>query len=87
MSEDRRTFREMQNNINENKKKTKAENHLLEEKKKDFYGDCDHPSTMENGTATILWIGAMVVSLLFKGGWALCIFETIVWWKFITRHK
>lgn len=54
---------------------------------KNFFGNCDSPSTMENGTATLFWIVAMVVSLLFKGGWALCILETIAWWKFITRHK
>ena len=57
------------------------------DKDKDFYGDCDHPSTMENSTATVLWIVAMFVSLLFKGGWALCILETVAWWKHITRHK
>lgn len=48
---------------------------------------CDHPNTMEDSTATILWIVAMVISLLFKGGWALCILETIIWLKFITRYK
>ena len=47
----------------------------------------DHPNTMENSTATVLWIVAMIISLLFKGGWALCIVETIIWWNFITRHK
>lgn len=47
----------------------------------------DHPSTMENSTATVLWIVAMVISLLFKNGWVLCILETIVWWKHITRHN
>lgn len=52
-----------------------------------FYGDCDHPSTMENSTATVLWIVAMIASLLFKGGWVLCILETVAWWKFITRHN
>jgi hypothetical protein len=48
---------------------------------------CDHPNTMENSTATIFWIVGMIVSLLFKGGWALCILETVAWWKFITRHN
>lgn len=52
-----------------------------------FYGDCDHPNTPENSTVTIFWIVGMIISLLFKGGWALCILETIAWWKFITRHK
>jgi hypothetical protein len=48
---------------------------------------CDHPNTMEDSTATIVWIVAMIISLLFKGGWALCILETIIWLKFITRYK
>jgi hypothetical protein len=48
---------------------------------------CDHPNTMEDGTATVFWVIAMVVSLLFKGGWVLCIVETVVWWKFISRYK
>lgn len=52
-----------------------------------FYGDCDHPNTPENSTVTIFWIVGMIISLLFKGGWALCILETIAWWKFITRHN
>lgn len=62
------------------------DNDTQSNKNKDFYGDCDHPNTMENSTATILWIVAMIISLLFKGGWALCILETIAWVKFITRH-
>lgn len=57
------------------------------DKDKDFYGDCDHPSTIENGTATILWIVAVFVSLFFKGGWVLCVLETVAWWKHITRHN
>ena len=48
---------------------------------------CDHPNTMEDSTATVVWIVAMIISLLFKGGWALCIIETIFWWKFISRYK
>jgi hypothetical protein len=53
----------------------------------DIYGWGDHPNTMENGTATFLWIVVMIISILFKGGWVLCILETIIWWKFITRHN
>lgn len=48
---------------------------------------CDHPNTMEDSTATILWIVIMIISLLFKGGWILCIIETLIWLKFITRHS
>jgi hypothetical protein len=48
---------------------------------------CDHPNTIEDGTSTVFWIVAMVISLLFKGGWALCVLETIIWWKFNTRYS
>ena len=46
----------------------------------------DHPSTIEDGTATFFWIVSMIISILFKGGWILCLLETILWWKFITRY-
>lgn len=48
---------------------------------------CDHPNTMEDSTATILWIVVMIISLLFKGGWVLCILETLIWFKFIARYS
>ena len=48
---------------------------------------CDHPNTIEDGTATVFWIVGIIISLLFKGGWVLCIIETVAWWKFITRYK
>ena len=51
-----------------------------------FHGWCEHPNTIENSTATFFWIVAMGVSILFKGGWILCILETVIWFKFITRH-
>ena len=47
----------------------------------------DHPNTMENSTATILWIVVMIVGAIFKGNFAIWIIATIIWWKFITRHK
>lgn len=56
-----------------------------QEKMRELYINVDHPSTMENGTATFLWAVAMIVSLLFNGGWVLCILETIIWWRFISR--
>ncbi len=47
----------------------------------------DPPNTISNGTAVFIYIVAMCVSLLFKGGWALCILETIILYKHLTRHK
>ena len=48
---------------------------------------CDHPNTMENSTATVLWIVVMLVGSIFKGNWVIWIVATIIWFKFITRHK
>ena len=47
---------------------------------------CDSPYTMEDSTATFLWIVVMVVGSIFKGNWVIWIISTIVWRKFITRH-
>lgn len=48
---------------------------------------CDHPNTMEDSTATVLWIVVMLVGSIFKGNWVIWIIATVVWAKFITRYK
>lgn len=48
---------------------------------------CDHPNTMENGTATFLWIITMLIGSIFKGNWVIWIIATVIWAKFITRYK
>jgi hypothetical protein len=48
---------------------------------------CDHPNTMEDSTATVLWLAVMLVGSIFKGNWVIWIIATIVWAKFITRYK
>ena len=55
--------------------------------KNDFHGDGDHPSTMENSTATVLWLVVMAVGTIFKGNWVIWIVATIIWFRFVTRHK
>lgn len=47
---------------------------------------CDHPNTMENGTATFFYIIVMLVGSIFKGNWVIWIIATVIWAKFITRH-
>ena len=47
---------------------------------------CDHPNTIENSTATVLWIVVMVVGSIFKGSWMIWLIATVIWSKFITRH-
>lgn len=46
----------------------------------------DHPNTMENSSATVLWIVVMVVGSIFKARWLLWIIATVIWVRFITRH-
>lgn len=48
---------------------------------------CDSPYTMEDSTATFLWIVVMIVGSIFKGNWIIWIIATIVWIKFTTRYK
>lgn len=59
----------------------------IDRKPNRFHGDCDHPSTIENGTATFFWIVSLLVGAIFKGGWSIWVVSTIIWWKFITRHN
>lgn len=47
---------------------------------------CDHPNTMENSTATVVWAVVMLVGSIFKGNWIIWIIATVIWAKFITRH-
>ena len=53
----------------------------------DFYGDCDHPNTMENSTATILYILVMIGSLIFKDFLYIWVAASFIYFRFITRHK
>lgn len=48
---------------------------------------CDSPYTMEDSTATVLWIVVMVVGSIFKGNWIIWIISTVIWFKFITRYN
>ena len=53
----------------------------------DPFKKCDHPNSLENSEATILWIIVMIVAAIFKGNWIIWIVATIIWRKYITRHK
>lgn len=52
-----------------------------------FFENCDHPNSLENDEATILWIVVMAVATIFKGNWLIWIIATIIWRRYITRHK
>ena len=58
-----------------------------DKKQKDnFHGWCEHPGTMENGTATFFWIVAMIVGALFNDRLIIWIVATFLWLRFIMRH-
>ena len=80
----------------EAEERRRVESHLAECRKNGIFPPdpktypeprCDHPNTMENSTATILWIVVMLVGSIFNDRWIIWIVATIIWLKFITRYK
>lgn len=63
--------------------KRKTDEELAEES----YVNHDHPNTMENGTATFLYIIAMVVGTIFYDRWLIYIIASIIYFSFINRKK
>lgn len=53
----------------------------------EFFKNCDHPNSLENDEATIIWIVVMIVATIFRWNWLIWIIATIVWRRYITRHK
>ena len=51
------------------------------------FDNCDHPNSLENDEATVVWIVVMAVATIFKGNWVIWIIATIIWLRYITRHK
>ena len=58
-----------------------------QEVQKPPFEGCDHPNSLENSEATIIWIIVMAAGTIFKGNWIIWIIATIIWWRYITRHK
>jgi hypothetical protein len=46
----------------------------------------DHPNSLENSEATIIWLVVMAVGTIFKDNWIIWIVATIIWSRYITRH-
>lgn len=66
----------------------KKEKELQKQKSSESpFENCDHPNSLENDEATLLWIVVMAIATIFKGNWVIWIVATIVWRKYITRHK
>ena len=69
-------------------KKTKEEIEKENDAKlREIYINSEHPNTMENSSATFLWIIVMVVGAIFTGGWVIWIVATIIWRRFIKRKE
>jgi hypothetical protein len=46
----------------------------------------DNPYTMEDGTATFLYIVVMILGTLFQDRMLIYVAATVIWLKFVTRH-
>lgn len=67
--------------------KKKSSGKLRPMTKEEFYGDCDRPNTMENSTATIIYIIVMIVGCIFVDRWMIWIGATVTWLCHIFRHE
>lgn len=81
-------------------RKAREETERLERERQDRIAACysadpvpskkpqyDSPYAMENSTATFLYIVTMIIGTLFQDRILVYVAATIVWWKYITRHK
>ena len=62
-------------------------NKTTEEMAKESYIYSDHPSTMENSTATFLYIIIMIVGAIFVDRLLIWVAASIIYFRFINRHK
>lgn len=58
-----------------------------EEKSRESYIYSDHPSTMENGTATFFYIVVMIVGAIFIDRLLIWVAASIIYFSFINRYK
>lgn len=83
--------RELDDYIKQNNARWNAErqkkHELNQQSSQDPFENCDHPNSLENSEATIIWIVVMVIGSIFNGNWIIWIIATIIWRKYITRHK
>lgn len=67
--------------------KKKSEQELNSQRAQNPFENYDHPNSLENDEATIIWIVVMAIGTIFKGNWIIWIVATIIWRRYITRHK
>ena len=78
----------------EEKKQAEEYQHYLEAGGKpkrsleeEMYVDAEHPSTMENSTATLWYIIIMIVGAIFVDRWLIWIMASFIYFRFITRKE
>ena len=64
-----------------------SKNQQKKESAEEQFQKYDHPNSLENDEATVIWIIIMAVATIFKGNWIIWIIATIIWRRYITRHK
>jgi hypothetical protein len=47
----------------------------------------DHPDSLNNDEATVLWVIGMVITSIFNGNIFFWIILTYIWWNYINRHN
>ena len=88
--ESKREMDEYMRSVNDKWTKHHEENSKNQPKKESVeeqFQKYDHPNSLENDEATIIWIVVMGVATIFKGNWIIWIIATIIWRKYMTRHK
>ena len=58
----------------------------LKNNAKEVFKNYDHPNSLENNEATILWFIVMAVGAIFNDRLIIWIIATIIWLSFIMRH-
>ena len=58
----------------------------IKDNKASHHGDCDSVYTMEDGSANLLYVLAMVVGAIFYDRWLIWILSTVIWLCHIFRH-
>ena len=51
-----------------------------------FHGDQDGVYSLENGSATVIWIIVMILGSIFTDRVWIWIIATVIWFNHITRH-
>lgn len=69
------------------RKDEKQERVKLQQNASNPFENCDHPNSLENDEATIVWVVVMAIATIFKGNWIIWIIATVIWRRYITRHK